>query len=232
MKEKKYKELKGKIKKIRRLVFEFFGSGMYSRPALNNIDYKLEKYLEYKEGFFIEAGANDGFHQSNTYYLERMRSWRGLLIEPIPDLYDKCVQERPNSIVFNCALVPDNFEGDGVNMIFANLMSLVRGARKSETKDIEHSNHFDNSYEITVPGRTLTSILDEIGEQKIDLFSLDVEGYELSVLKGLDLVKYRPKYILIEANFFDEIDDHLTSFGYEEIDRLSDHDILYGKGEI
>ena len=31
--------------------------------ALNNLDKKLEKYLNYNDGYFIELGANDGISQ-------------------------------------------------------------------------------------------------------------------------------------------------------------------------
>ena len=45
----------------RRSIYEAFGSDRYSRPALNQLDAKLERYLDYGGGFFIEAGANDGY---------------------------------------------------------------------------------------------------------------------------------------------------------------------------
>jgi hypothetical protein len=77
-----------------------------------------------------------------------------------------------------------------------------------------------------VPARTLTSILDEAGVRKIDFFSLDVEGFELSVLRGLDLDRYRPKYLLIEARYREEIDSYLRGL-YEPITELSFHDVLY-----
>ena len=39
--------------------------------ALNCLDKKLEKYLNYKNGFYIEIGANDGISKSNTMFLEK-----------------------------------------------------------------------------------------------------------------------------------------------------------------
>ena len=225
--------IKSELARSRRYVCEFLGSDRYSRPSLNQIDLKLERYLSYKGGFFIEAGANDGFAQSNTYYFEKLRGWTGILIEPIPALYKKCVKERSNSIVFNCALVPRDYEGQSVTMLYSNLMSLVRGARKSDAMDFKHAKRGVeiqrdiDTYEITVPARTLTSILDEVGVQEIDLLSLDVEGYELNVLRGLDMNRYRPKYMLVETNFRDEIEEYLSIFGYEAIDTLSPHDVLY-----
>ena len=72
--------------KYRRYLFEFLGSERYSRPYRRGVCSKIEKYLS-ENGLFIEVGANNGFSESNTYYLERFRNWNGILIEPIPHLY-------------------------------------------------------------------------------------------------------------------------------------------------
>lgn len=224
--------LKQTILKYRRKVFEAMGSDRYSRPSLYDIDKKLEKYLPHPNGFFIEVGANNGFAQSNTYYFECCRGWKGILIEGIPKLYKQCVLERPNSKVFNCALVSDDFLEPYVTMKYANLMSIVKGALKSEEADENHVKRGSEiqknviPYEVQVPARTLTSILDECHAQEIDLFSLDVEGFEANVLKGLDFNKYRPKYMLIEARFIEEIEECISDF-YVRVDKLSYHDYLY-----
>lgn len=226
--------LKKRLTKIIRKSFEIIGSDRYSRPSLYEIDKKLEKYLDYRNGFFIEAGANDGYTQSNTYYFEKLRGWQGILIEGIPELYQQCVKERPNSKVFNCALVANDYPEAYVEMRYANLMSIVRGALKSDRGDDKHIQKAIEAhkgvqikpYNIKVPARTLNSILDECQVSEIDLFSLDVEGFELNVLKGLDLNKYRPKYLLIESRFKTEIEDYLSKW-YKEIDQLSRHDFLY-----
>ena len=60
--------------------------------GVNLLDKKLEKYLNYDNGFFIELGANDGKTQSNTLYFERYRNWNGILIEPSPNNYLKCLK--------------------------------------------------------------------------------------------------------------------------------------------
>ena len=111
-------------------------------------------------------------------------------------------------------------------------MSLVQGARESDEADMEHATQglsvqddVDSIYRLDVPARTLTSVLDEVGVQEVDFFSLDVEGYELNVLKGLDLKKYRPKYILVEVKSRDEIDAYLSTY-YEAVEDFSG-DVLY-----
>ncbi|MBC6478362.1 MAG: FkbM family methyltransferase [Hormoscilla sp. GM7CHS1pb] len=182
--------------RYRRRLFELCGSDIYSRPAANSMDSQLEKYLP-NRGFFIEAGAYDGFNHSNTYYLERLKGWRGILIEPIPELYRECVRERPHSICLNYALVSDDYLEATIEMNFMDAMTIVAGARRDDTEELEIlcKKYKIDSYQVYVPTRTLTSILDEKNVKKIDLLSLDVESYELNVLKGLDFDKYRPKYV-------------------------------------
>ncbi|MCS3663493.1 FkbM family methyltransferase [Salinibacter ruber] len=227
------KAIRKKLQRSRRRLFEWVGSDRYSRPALNNLDRKLEPYLPDRDGFFIEAGANDGYSQSNTYYFEKMKGWTGVLVEGIPELYERCKRERPDSHIFNCALVPPELNGDAVTMRYANLMSIVNGARKSEGDDEDHVSRgievqesLEESYEIEVLGRTLTSILDEVNPPSIDLLSLDVEGYEGQVLEGLDFSKYRPTFILVEANYPEKVDEKIGSY-YDIADQFSEHDVLY-----
>ena len=226
------KKIRKQIGKIRRSVCESIGIAKYSRPALNSLDVKLEKYLNYNNGFFIEVGANDGFAQSNTYYFEKLRGWQGILVEAIPELFEKCCKLRKKSRVFNCALVSSDFTDTHVKMKYAKLMSLVEGAMSDAEKETGHIENglrcqkIDKSYTIDIPARTLISILDECKVKEIDLFSLDVEGYELNVLKGLDFERYRPKYMCIEARFRREIEEFIQAY-YEVIDELTELDVLY-----
>jgi len=205
-----------------------------SKPSLNDLDNKLSKYFNFKKGFFIEVGANDGYSQSNTYYLEKKKKWVGLLVEGIPELFDKCKKERKKSIVKNCALVSNDFKDSTVTMHYAHLMSVVDGSLKviedqnNQLKRGVNIQKLEGSYSVDVLARTLESILDNVkGLPIINFFSLDVEGYELNVLKGLNLSKYRPNYILVEARFFDEVNNFLEKHQYKIVEKMSSLDYLY-----
>ena len=210
-----------------------------SRPresyGLHGLDLKLLPYLNFRRGFFVEAGANDGLTQSNTYYLERYMGWRGMLVEPVPELAEKCRTNRPRCIVESCALVSADYREPTVPLRYANLMTVVEGAFKSKDDEDKHIDagcdlQQVHTYSLQAPAATLSGLLDKHGVRRVDLLSLDVEGYELNALKGLDLARHAPRYMLIEARYRDEIDAYLDRL-YHPVAVLSHHDVLYARKE-
>ena len=119
------------LKRIRRNIFEVVGNSKYSRPGLFDLDKKLQKYLNFRNGLFIEVGANDGFNQSNTYYLEKFMGWTGILVEPIPELFQEAQLNRRKSSIFNCALVSNDFRESFVEMHYANRLFRPRHGKEA-----------------------------------------------------------------------------------------------------
>jgi FkbM family methyltransferase len=222
-------------RRARRRALEAQGDDSLSHPSLHDIDRKLDRHIDRDGGFFVEAGANDGFEQSNTYWLERFRGWNGLLIEPIPELFREALVERPDALAFNCALVPFDYRADTVRMRHGGLMSIVSGSHGSEEADRAYvepafSLRMDSEYETEVPAWTLSAILDEVDAPEVDLLSLDVEGFEASVLRGIDLARHAPRFILVEIHDMANgrpVIDRLLGERYESVDQLSPIDILY-----
>jgi FkbM family methyltransferase len=84
-----------------------------------------------------------------------------------------------------------------------------------------------------VPAINLESILEKADAPTLmDFFSLDVEGHELDVLKGLTHIKYRFKYILIETEEFVIINSYLNNARYHFIEKLSHHDYLFKNADL
>jgi FkbM family methyltransferase len=196
----------------------------------------IEKYLNYSGGIFIETGGNDGIAQSNTYHLELYKQWTGLLIEPLPNAFNKMKINRKNSICENYCLGNDNTKTTQ-ELWACNLMSIIPNARKSALNDEvflkegERCQHIQRM-KIEIPYTTLETLLIKHNLKNIDFFSLDVEGAELSVLQGLNLKKFRPKYILVEANFYEEINNYLESNSYKQVDLFCNADYLYKNSTI
>ena len=182
------------------------GVRRYAQPALYEIDRKLERHLDRDGGVFIEAGANDGVRQSNTYYFEKIRGWTGLLVEPVPELAAECRKNRRASVVREAALVEREVAGATVELHVAGLMSTVAGALGDGAATAEHVaagravQGLAETRTIRVPARTLSALIDEAGlAGEIDLLSLDVEGAEEAALRGLDLRRHTPRFICVEA---------------------------------
>ena len=193
------------LTRARRSLCEAMGGARYSRPALHAIDRKLERHLDFDGGFFVEAGANDGYAQSNTYFFERLRGWTGLLIEPVPALAAACRRNRRGPVI-EAALVAEARPGETVGLHYAGLMSTMDGALGGSAATARHVAQglevqgLAGSHRLDVPARSLSSILDEWGiNRPIDLLSLDVEGAEADALRGLDFARHAPRFVCVEA---------------------------------
>jgi FkbM family methyltransferase len=226
--------------RARRRRVEAAGLDHLSRPALHDMDRKLDAAINREGGFFVEAGANDGFTQSNTYWLERFRGWRGILVEPIPEYVHECRIERPDATVVHAALVPPDYPGDAVRMQFGDLLSTVHGAHGDSAAEREWVAPglvlgWHDAYEVDVPARTLSSILDEHDTPEIDLLSLDVEGFETQALRGLDLNRHAPRWIVVEAHDIERGRSAIEAIlgdRYRLESQITPLDLLYRRGDV
>ena len=207
--------------------------------SLHNLDTLMLEYINYNDVFFIEAGANDGLSQSNTALYEFDYGWKGLLVEPNFKKYLDCKKIRKNSIVENYALVSSNYtqktiKGDFNNQDYENsLMAMVidDGDYQDDILLYCKNEKIKNNQIVEVPAITINDLLDKHKISKIDFFSLDVEGYEMSVLNGMDFSNVRPKYFLIETANRPEyqkiVRQYMKDENYLFVKQLSGNDDLF-----
>jgi FkbM family methyltransferase len=204
---------------VRRRVFETFGSRRFSMPGYDGVEQKLLRHLP-TSGFFVEAGAVDGFFESTTYFLERFYGWSGILVEPTPRMFRRIRFNRPKAQAFNCALVSQAVSCQKVMVRDAHALSRV--IIDGDTVE---------GCAVQVAARTLSSLLDEVNAPPIDLLSLDVEGYELEVLRGLDFGRHSPKYLLVEClsqSAYEAMNEFLGD-RYRMLERVDYRDYLYAR---
>jgi hypothetical protein len=182
----------------------------------------LEYIQNIENGFYIEAGAYDGLLQSNTKFLEEEYNWTGMLIEPSPNVFMELNKNIPNNLNINKCLVNPWYSFKTIKGSFNNgPMSSVNNIRKLENVKL-----------IDVPCDTLENILDYYEIKKIDFMTIDTEGYELEVLQGLNLLKYRPLYILIEVYETQKeiLFQYLEDMNYIFLENITNYNILDNPG--
>ena len=184
--------------------------------ALNQLDKKMLEFINYENGYFIECGANDGVDQSNTWYFEKNLNWSGILIEPLNKQFQELKKNRSKKNKFyNLALS----SSEAVRSLIIQDNGLV-SKTFIHNKKIKHNSN-------TVNSTTLTKILDEVSAPNlVDFFSLDVEGFEDHVIKGINFDKYNFKFFLIETKN-EEVINFLINKNYVLIKKLSYQDLLF-----
>ena len=209
--------------------------------GLEQLDKKLEAFIDYDNGYFVELGANDGITQSNTYYFETYRKWHGVLIEPVLHNFFQCKKVRsPRNKILCNACVSFEYTADFVPILYCNLMSTPINVSSDIERPVQHvlegQKHLAQQEEPVLFGahaKTLNSILIEAGSpENIDLLSLDVEGGELEVLKGVDFKKFSFKYICIECRNIKKMVTFLHGHGYELVKHLQLNDYLFKSSNV
>jgi FkbM family methyltransferase len=160
-------------------------------------------------GFFIEVGSDDGVRFSNTLFFERSLGWFGICIEPKPTVFSLLQQNR-KSICLNYAISSEDGKTEEFLEIEGYGRQLSGIVKHYDIRHLERisreKNHpqFEKDRIISVPVRTLNSILQEYKVCAIDFLSIDTEGSEVVVLSSIDLEKYPARVILIENNYQDD----------------------------
>ncbi len=146
-------------------------------------------------GFYIDVGANDPNKWNSTRYFYQ-RGWSGMNIEPNAVLFRKIMEFRPRDMNYNVGIA--NTEGT---------MTFYQAAGKADplsTFDRDEAERLKREQgvafaELPVPVTTLNALLEKKPVPAISFLSVDVEGFERQVLESIDLAKFRPAVLCIEA---------------------------------
>jgi FkbM family methyltransferase len=148
-------------------------------------------------GTFLELGANNGIHATNTRALERCLGWRGVLAEGHPALFAQLRKNRPHSLSLGMAVCPTHTTAN-----FTRRASVTSGILSQI--DAHHLRRFripssGPNATIPVPCAPLGDWLGLLRVGHVDLFSLDVEGAELLVLETLDWSRFSVGLMIVEC---------------------------------
>jgi FkbM family methyltransferase len=179
----------------------------------------LQTFWGDRTGAFIEAGANHPVDGSQSYPLAQ-RGWTGILVEPQQKFHAQLRAQRPEAFIVRAACTATD-TGGMLTLHIPSHDGLATLVPNQDEPDVVY-----DSVE-TVPTRTLDSIVEEWrrvtgSTVPIRLLALDVEGFELEVLKGFTLSIHQPDLVLIEDKLTNLTKHrYLRSQGYKLVRRTS-----------
>jgi len=173
-------------------------------------------------GYCAEVGAYDGRTGSATLHFENT-GWQCLLVEPNPDCIEQ-IRANRSCVVEHCAA--SSAEGETTFFLADNVeqMSTVEA-------DPDHLRWIaevgGSIREITVRTARLDDLLDAAGFPELQFLTIDVEGHELEVLRGLSLERFTPRVVILEENLGrgeSDVARHMAARGYVNFKRTGVND--------
>jgi FkbM family methyltransferase len=174
---------------------------------------------------YCDIGANHPRDLSNTFLFYEFGS-SGVLVEPDPDLCALLREQRPRDTILNAGVAFDDRRSATLKRFPAKVFNTFSDKHAQGT--VTHSKSWNKDQrqeivdEIEVPLLTAADVLAKL--DRVDFISIDAEGVDLAILKSIDLNRFRPKLICVEASSHPtEFDGFLKQFGYELISRTPDN---------
>jgi FkbM family methyltransferase len=153
-------------------------------------------FKDYEHGFYVDVGANDPDDRSVTKYFY-LSGWRGINIEPIPELIAKLNTSRPEDTNKGVAISDKPgelpfYKGSGKASGLSTLSPTIAASDRARGYEFT---------KIMIPVTTLNTVLDEHAKDKseITFLNVDVEGFEKQVLSSIDFKRYHPRVIMAES---------------------------------
>lgn len=193
--------------------FKFLSSFWWSKAQLNQ-DLFVLNCVNYKSnGFFIEFGACDGIYFSNTFMLEKLYNWNGILSEPCVKWHNNLRENRSAKIDYRCVWSHSGELADFIEDTNDPALSM-----KVSENVVGNYGSLDIISKYSVMTVSLNDLLESNNAPfEIDFLSVDTEGSEFEILSTFDFSKYTIKVICVEHNYNsnrERIFELLTKYGY------------------
>ena len=153
----------------------------------------VEAYSD-SQFYFIQIGANDGITDDDIRSLVLERRWRGLMVEPLPDVF---------------AALRSNYQSLGNRLQFSNTAitsavgpvefwrhpSLPQCSGLGVRTRIQYRSAMEK---VEVEGITWQAMLDRYEVKRLDLLQIDTEGYDAEIIRMFPFDRLRPLIIRYE----------------------------------
>lgn len=210
---------------IKEFLIRFLDYFRYKKSyAQSGEDVALASFYEHLKGykgFYVDVGAHHPVRFSNTLYFYR-KGWRGINLDAMPGSMLPFKWFRWRDINMETGIGPK----EGSLTFFCFNEPALNTFDESLARNRDTGTPYRIVKKVDVPVQPLRKVFADYlpKNQQIDFLSLDVEGFDLAVLKSNDWEMYKPLFIVVEittnsiSNLYEsEIHVYLASKGYEPV---------------
>ncbi|CAN8066180.1 unnamed protein product [Agarophyton chilense] len=133
-----------------------------------------------RRGIYLDIAADEPVSMSNTYFFDACLGWSGLCVEANPTFLSGLYKYR------TCAILPTCLSGVGGKSVSFAMPLSVPGGWKTKKNHESWARSDTHTPLVRQVCTTLTEAAKKHKLKLIDYMSLDVQGHELNVLKGID----------------------------------------------
>lgn len=184
-------------------------------------------------GIYVDVGAHHPFRFSNTCLLHQ-KGWKGVNIDAMPGSMRLFNRFRPADVNLEAGIsaTPSTLEF----FIFAEpALNTFDPALAQQRQDMGWKLASTRAVPCMPLAQVLQDALPRLGADQIDLLTIDVEGFDLDVLRSNDWRQFQPSVIAIEILDKDmtgvlasDVGRYCDSIGYTPFAKLH-HTVLFMK---
>ena len=183
----------------------------------------MDRFFKNLNGLkFIQIGANDGVYQDPVRKYIKHYGWKGVLVEPQKDVFQKLIEGHKGKKHF----ANIRFENSAISTERGKTNFYIPkrkdrgniGSLALMDKKLTIANDRGLVDEITVNCITFDDLLDKYSIEDIDVLVVDAEGFDDKIIMSVDFNRIKPKVIKYEHRIIKTpvfVADFLHDNGYE-----------------
>jgi len=210
-----------------------------SNPTTPSVEHLVDLYAQMVDDvFFIQVGANDGKGEEDPlYYHIRTKKWRGMLIEPLPGVFQELQKNHGHDqhLIFEQVAIAKEagtqpfYYVDDENGRFPAWVTKLSSFDPSVPSEVLEKFPEATLSETSIHCNTIHALLEKHQIKSVNLLLIDTEGYDYEILKTIDWVKLKPEVLIFEHRHLSTVDHQaalmmIREQGYEVY--MSPHDTV------